>query len=115
MPAAARLGDPVQCDSCAHGCPACPHPTKGVIVVGSSDVTINGLPAARADSTDLGVHAVCCGANVFQLAKGSPTVYVNNKPLARRTDQTQHCGGTGQITDGSPDVMADDGADAQGL
>ena len=115
MPAAARLGDPTQCNSCAHGCIACPHSTKGIIVTGSGDVKINGLPAGRAECTDLGVHAVCCGPNIFQLKKGSGTVYVNKKPMARKGDQTQHCGGTGEITAGSPNVFADDGADAEGL
>ena len=115
MPAAARLGDKAQIDSDAHGCPACPHPGVGPIVTGSADTFINKLPAARADSTDLGVHAVCCGPNIYQITKGSPTVYVNNKPLARMNDQTKHCGGNGKIIDGSPDVMIDDGAGAEGL
>jgi hypothetical protein len=115
MPAAARLGDKAQVQADAHGCPGCPHPGVGPIVTGSADTFINGLPAARADSTDLGVHAVCCGANIFQCDKGSPTIYVNNKPLARMNDQTTHCGGNGKIIEGSPDVMADDGADAGGL
>jgi uncharacterized Zn-binding protein involved in type VI secretion len=115
MPAAARLGDKAQIQADAHGCPACPHPGVGPIVVGSTDVLINGLPAARADNTDLGLHAACCGPNFFQCAKGSPTVYVNNKPLARMNDQTKHCGGNGKIIEGSPDVLIDDGADAQGL
>jgi hypothetical protein len=33
-------------------------------------------------------------------------------PLARMNDSTKHCGGTGPITEGSPDVMIDDGAAA---
>src|SRR5437879_13065897 len=109
MPAAARLGDPVQCDACAHGCIACPHSVTGVIISGSDDVTINGIPAARADSQDRGMHAACCGANMLQLDKGSPTVYVNKKPLARMNDATKHCGGNGEITAGSPDVMIEIG------
>jgi uncharacterized Zn-binding protein involved in type VI secretion len=108
MPAAARLGDNAQVDNDAHGCPACPHPGIGPIVVGSPDVFINSLPAARQD--DIGIHAVCCGPNNFTIKKGSPTIYVNNKPLARVNDNCQHCGGAGPIKVGSPDVMADDGA-----
>jgi uncharacterized Zn-binding protein involved in type VI secretion len=108
MPGAARLGDKAQVDSDAHGCPSCPHPGVGPIVVGSPDVNINGKPAARLD--DLGIHAVCCGPNNFNIVKGSPTVYVNGKPLARRNDKTKHCGGTGPIIEGSPDVLIDDGA-----
>ena len=107
MPAAARLGDKSQVDSDAHGCPACPHPCVGPIVVGSPDVNINKLPAARLD--DLGVHAACCGPNTFTIAKGSPTVYVNGKALARMNDKCTHCGGSGPIIEGSPDVMIDDG------
>ena len=113
MPAAARLGDKAQIQADAHGCPACPHPGTGPIVVGSSDVFTNGKPQGRQD--DLGIHAVCCGPNNFQIAKGSPTVYVNGKPAARMQDKTKHCGGSGQIIEGSPDVLLDDGADAEGL
>jgi uncharacterized Zn-binding protein involved in type VI secretion len=113
MPAAARLGDKAQVDADAHGCPACPHPGVGPIVTGSPDVLINSKPAARLD--DLGIHAVCCGPNTFTVKAGSPTVYVNGKPLARMNDQTKHCGGSGPIIEGSPDVLIDDGASAQGL
>jgi uncharacterized Zn-binding protein involved in type VI secretion len=113
MPAAARLGDKAQVDADAHGCPACPHPGVGPIVTGSSDVMVNGKPAARQD--DLGIHAVCCGPNTFTIQRGSPTVYVNGKPFARMNDKTKHCGGTGPIIEGSPDVNVDDGANAQGL
>lgn len=114
MPAAARLGDNSQVDADAHGCPACPHPGVGPIAVGSPDVTINDLPAARQD--DIGLHAACCGPNNFTIKKGSPSVYVNGKPLARMNDTCQHCGGSGPIIAGSPDVMIDDsGGDAQGL
>jgi uncharacterized Zn-binding protein involved in type VI secretion len=113
MPAAARLGDKAQVDADAHGCPACPHPGVGPITTGSPDVFVNGKPAARQD--DLGIHAVCCGPNTFTIKRGSPTVYVNGKPFARMNDQTKHCGGSGPIIDGSPDVNVDDGAGAQGL
>jgi len=106
MPAAARLGDPAQVQNDAHGCPACPHPGLGPIVTGSPDVYINN---------DLGVHAICCGPNTYSLTKGSPDVYVNNKPLMRMNDKTTHCGGSGTIQKGSPDVMIDDGASGNGL
>ena len=108
MPAAARLGDKAQVASDAHGCPSCPHPAVGPITVGSPDVNINKKPAARLD--DIGAHAVCCGPNNFTIVKGSPSVYVNGKPLARQNDKTKHCGGTGPIIEGSPDVLIDDGA-----
>src|SRR5947209_5284893 len=113
MPAAARLGDKAQVDADAHGCPSCPHPAIGPIVVGSPDVFVNKKPSARQD--DIGIHAVCCGPNNFTIVKGSPTVYVNGKPMARMNDKTKHCGGSGPITEGSPDVLIDDGADGAGL
>lgn len=113
MPGAARLGDLAQIEADAHGCPACPHPGTGPIVVGSSNVFTNGKPQARQD--DLGIAAPCCGPNNYQISKCSPTVYVNGKPAARLQDKTKHCGGNGQIIAGSPDVLLDDGADAEGL
>jgi uncharacterized Zn-binding protein involved in type VI secretion len=113
MPAAARLGDMAQVDADAHGCPACPHSAIGPITTGSPDVLVNGKPAAR--QGDLGMHAVCCGPNLFSIAKGSPTVYVNGKPFARMNDKTDHCGGSGPIKEGSPDVYIDDGAGGSGL
>jgi len=113
MPAAARLGDKAQVDADAHGCPACPHPGVGPIVTASTDVFVNKKGAARQD--DLGIHAVCCGPNNFTVVKGSPTVYVNGKPFARMNDKTKHCGGSGPIIEGSPDVLIDDGATAEGL
>ena len=72
------------------------------MVVGSADVTIDGLPAARVD--DLGMHSACCGPNIYKITRGSPTVYVNGKPLARMNDATKHCGGNGNLVEGSPDV-----------
>ena len=115
MPGAARLGDNAQVQADAHGCPACPHPGTGPIVTGSADVFTNGKPQARSNQ-DIGIHAVCCGPNNFQITKGSPSVYVNGKPAARLQDQTTHCGNAkGQIIAGSPDVLMDDGASAEGL
>jgi uncharacterized Zn-binding protein involved in type VI secretion len=113
MPQVARLADKAQTSADAHGCPACPHPAIGPIVQGSTDVFVNGRPAAR--KGDKGVHAVCCGPNTFTIAKGSPDVYVNGQPLARMNDKTQHCGGTGPITEGSPDVYANEGSGAAAL
>ncbi|MBS2021967.1 MAG: PAAR domain-containing protein [Deltaproteobacteria bacterium] len=113
MPAAARLGDNAQIQQDAHGCPSCPHPGTGPITAASPDVFVNKRPAGRVD--DLGLHAVCCGPNIFQVAKGSPDVYVNGKPFARNGDKTTHCGGNGKIIEGSPDVMVNDGASAANL
>ena len=67
------------------------------------------------DQDDIGIHAVCCGPNNYTINAGSSTVYINGKPCARMQDKTKHCGGNGQIIEGSPDVLIDDGASGQGL
>jgi uncharacterized Zn-binding protein involved in type VI secretion len=102
MPPAFRLSDLAQGQADAHGCPACPHPTVGPSIIGSPNVNVNKLPAVRVG--DLGMHAVCCGPNMWQCVAGSSTVFINQIPAVRLGDQTQHCGGTGQTINGSPDV-----------
>ena len=97
----------------AHGCPSCPHPGTGPLVNVSTDVFINSKGAGR--KNDLGVHAVCCGPNNYTVNAGSPSVYINSQPGARLQDKTKHCGGNGQMIEGSPDVFFDDGASAEGL
>lgn len=103
MPGQARLGDKSNCPADAHGCPACPHPCVGPAIVGSPDVMVNGKPAIRVD--DQGVHAACCGSNMWTAKMGSSTVKVNNKAAHRMGDQDQHCGGMGQMIEGSTNVM----------
>jgi uncharacterized Zn-binding protein involved in type VI secretion len=103
MAAAARVNDLVKGDPHAHGCPGCPHPVQGPIVTGSPTVFINGIPAARV--SDIGVHAVCCGPNMFEIKMGSATVYINGKQAARKGDMTMHCSAyPGKVEVGSPDV-----------
>jgi uncharacterized Zn-binding protein involved in type VI secretion len=97
------LGDKARGTADAHGCPACPHPTIGPIIGGSASVNINGRPAGRLD--DPGIHAACCGPNTWNVQMGSATVFINGKPAARINDSTKHCGGVGQIIEGSPDVI----------
>lgn len=63
---------------------------------------INNLPALRVD--DAGVHTACCGPNQWRAMGGSATVFINGKPAFRKTDPAQHCGGVGQLIQGSPDV-----------
>ena len=53
---------------------------------------------------DSGVHATCCGPNVWKAAVGSGTVFVNDKAVHRKGDVTTHCGGVGKLIDGSPTV-----------
>ena len=82
-----------------HVCPLItglvPH-VGGPITLGSPNVLIGGLPAARA--TDL---AVCVGPTDM-IALGSVTVLINGLPAARMGDQTAH-GGT--IVIGFPQVL----------
>jgi len=103
MPAAARLGDKSQCPADAHGCPACPHPVIGPAISGSADVLINKRPAVRVG--DVGVHAACCGPNMWEAKVGSGTVKINGKAAHRMNDMDKHCGGVGKMIEGSPDVI----------
>ncbi len=104
MPGVGRLGDKSNAPVDAHGCPACPHPVTGPAVTGSANVLVNSRPALRLG--DKGVHAACCGPNMWTAISGSATVMINGKPAHRMGDQDQHCGGPGQLIEGSTDVMA---------
>jgi uncharacterized Zn-binding protein involved in type VI secretion len=103
MPPQCRVGDKSNVPVDVHGCLACPHPCVGPAIVGSPDVLVNGLPAVRVD--DKGVHAVCCGPNTFDCIMGSGTVFINNKAAHRMGDQDKHCGGMGQMIEGSNNVI----------
>lgn len=103
MPPQCRLGDKSQVPADAHGCPACPHPCIGPAIIGSPDVFTNNMPSVRVD--DMGMHAACCGPNMWTAKKGSATVFINNKAAHRLGDQDQHCGGSGQMVEGSPNVI----------
>jgi uncharacterized Zn-binding protein involved in type VI secretion len=103
MPPQGRLGDKSQAPADMHGCLACPHPVIGPAIQGSPDVMVNGQPALRVG--DQGIHAACCGPNMWTAAKGSATVMINNMPAHRMGDTDQHCGGVGQLIEGSPDVI----------
>lgn len=106
MPAAGRVSDKAQCNSDAHGCIACAHTVIGPAIQGSPDVVINSLPALRVG--DPGLHAVCCGTNTWQAAKGAQTVQINGKSAYRKGDKSQHCGGVGKLIEGSGDVIVGD-------
>ncbi len=75
MPPVARVGD-------MHACPMKGH-SVNPIVTGSSDVLINGMPAATVGS------GTACGASV---AAGSSTVTINGKPAAVLGSATTHGG-----------------------
>jgi uncharacterized Zn-binding protein involved in type VI secretion len=103
MPGAGRLGDKAKAQADAHGCPACPHMAIGPAILGSPNVLVNNLPALRV--TDIGIHAVCCGPNMWTAAMGSGTVIINFLPAHRNGDMTTHCGGVGSLIEGSTDVL----------
>jgi uncharacterized Zn-binding protein involved in type VI secretion len=103
MPPQGRLGDKASAPVDAHGCVACPHPVQGPAITGSPTVMVNNKPALRV--TDQGVHTACCGPNMWVATIGSPTVLINNLPAHRQGDMTTHCGGVGQLIEGSPDVL----------
>jgi uncharacterized Zn-binding protein involved in type VI secretion len=66
-------------------------------------VRVNSRPALRKD--DLGVHAACCGPNMWTAAQGSATVHINGKPAHRMGDPVQACGGIGSLIEGSGNVL----------
>ncbi len=103
MPPMGRLGDRSKAPADAHGCPGCPHNVQGPAVTGSHSVFVNNKPALRV--TDTGLHAPCCGPNIWQAAMGSCTVFIDYLPAHRKGDLDVHCGGVGKLIDGSPDVI----------
>lgn len=103
MPGQGRVGDRSQAPLDAHGCPSCPHPVVGPAVQGSPNVMVNGMPAVRLG--DQGLHTACCGPNKWTAVKGSATVFINHMPAHRLGDLDAHCGGVGQLIEGSPNVI----------
>ncbi len=102
MPPQSRVGDFSKVPADAHSCPKCPHQAIGPAIKGSPDVNVNGMPALRVGDT--GIHAACCGPNTWTASSGSGTVFINGQAAHRQDDQDEHCGGIGQMTNGSPDV-----------
>jgi outer membrane protein OmpA-like peptidoglycan-associated protein len=103
VPGQGRLGDKASVPLDAHGCPACPHPAIGPAIQGSPDVNVNKRPALRVD--DVGIHMACCGTSTWIATQGSLTVFINGKGAHRMGDQNRHCGGMGQLVEGSPNVI----------
>ena len=83
MPAGARISD-------MHTCPLVdpgpkPH-VGGPVSMGSPDVQVGNLPAAR-------VGDMCqCAGPPDAIAKGSASVMINSRPAARIGDLTAHGG-----------------------
>jgi uncharacterized Zn-binding protein involved in type VI secretion len=103
MPSQGRLGDQSQCPGDGHGCPGCAHGVIGPATAGSPDVMVNGRPALRVG--DPGVHSSCCGPNTWVAAAGSGTVMINGIAAHRLGDAVTHCGGSGNLVEGSGDVI----------
>ncbi|WP_177241590.1 PAAR domain-containing protein [Stigmatella aurantiaca] len=58
--------------------------------------------------SDTGTHASCCGPNSWSAIGGAANVLINGRAAHRLGDSTQHCGGSGQLVEGSPDVIIGD-------
>ena len=95
-----------------------PHPFNGKLLGSlSTDVMINGLPAAVQGSVANNIPPHVPQGGPFQVPPtnqgtvqvGSPTVLINGKPAARVGDQVLTCvdvpGPPGVITAGSTDVL----------
>lgn len=103
MPPQGRLGDKSFVPADSHGCKRCPHSCIGPAVTGSPNTLVNFRAALRV--TDRGTHAACCGPNRWVAAAGSPTVFINFLPAHRLGDLVNHCGGSGRLVQGSPNVI----------
>ena len=108
MAKAARLGDAVTGTTAGehsgHVPPHSPETFTGEISGGcSSDVFINGIPAAVVGSVTTEYDS-CCGSSQGKIAVGSGSVFINGKPAARLGDALAPHSGTGQISAGSGNV-----------
>jgi uncharacterized Zn-binding protein involved in type VI secretion len=103
MPNQSRVTDLAMIPADAHVCPACPHVCIGPGILGSPNILVNGLSPLRVG--DMGVHAACCGANMWVCAMGSTTVTFNDIAPSRVGDVTAHCGGVGALIMGSTNVI----------
>lgn len=106
MPPQARIGDASLVPADSHGCPGCPHKAVGPAISGSSNVLTNGRSSVRVG--DQGIHAACCGQNIWMAKAGSRSVLINGRMAHRLSDIVKHCGGTGRTIEGSPNVIVGD-------
>ena len=109
MPGAARLGDAVAGTTAGeHTGHVPPHPPMAFSgeISGScsSNVFINGLPAATVGSVTTERDG-CCGSGQGSVAVGSGSVFINGKPAARKGDDLNAHNGSGQVAAGSGDVF----------
>lgn len=99
---AGRLGDNSQVG--AGG--LCKHGAIGPAVSASANVLINGRGALRL--ADDGIHGGCCDVNSWQAASGAIAVLINNRQVHRAGDADQSCGGSGELVQGSANVLIGD-------
>ncbi len=93
MPGAARVGDP-----------GIPHCSAYVIATGSTDVLINGRPAARVgdlSTPHLRPAGIFCVTHVAPVMTGSTSVFINGRPAAT---QGSYLAGCTIVALGSTDV-----------
>jgi len=105
VPPAARMTDISLNPADVHGCNGCPHGVQGPALSGSSNTIVAGQALLRARGADNGVHAGCCGPNIWVTMQGSTKVYCNDLPVVRVGDATTHCGGVGSIITGATQVI----------
>lgn len=95
MPAVSRIGDSVKTN---HGCDA-----STVMEQGSGDVFVNSIGVVRKGDVNQ-THAFggrgCSSKHQIALSDGSPTVFVNGKPIGRVGD------GSEALASGSPNVFS---------
>jgi len=95
MPAVSRIGDSVATN---HGCDG-----STTMAEGSGNVFANTIGVVRQGDNDT-VHAYggrnCSARHQIPLSSGSPTVFVNGRPLGRVGD------GSETLSSGSPNVSA---------
>jgi len=106
MPPAARLGDRSHAPADSHGCSKCPHDAIGPATLGSSSVYINDRSSIRVG--DSGTHSSCCDKNSWVALTGSRSVFINGAAAHRKHDKDRHCGGDGEMIEGSHNVYIGD-------
>lgn len=107
MAGAARFGDAIHGVAGEHGDHLIPH--DSVVISGSisgncsSNVYINGRPAATVGSTTTEADG-CCGGGMGRVLTGSSKVFINGRPAARNGDMLAPHAGSASISSGSSNV-----------
>lgn len=73
-----------------HGSLCCPHVILGIIITGSPNTIVNGIPMAR--TGDIGIHN-CPHCPINMCITGSPNTLANGRQIHRIGDLvTEFCG-----------------------